>query len=101
MVALILPMTPPVPSRRTVLQLLAALGALPVDAFPRPSPAQSMGGPRTAGDGHHVHPGGNIQDALEAAAKDPDNKRVIVHAGTYRPKAKGQAKGSASGGSNG
>jgi parallel beta helix pectate lyase-like protein len=90
-VALILPMKPPVPNRRTVLQLLAALGALPVNAFPRPSRAQSRGGPRTAGDGQHVHPGSNIQDALEAAAKDPDNKRVIVHAGTYRPKAKGQA----------
>jgi Right handed beta helix region len=101
-VALILSMKPPVPSRRTVLQLLAALGALPVNALahrqsPGPGADRTLGRPdlrtptsRTAGS-HHVHPGGNIQDALEAAAKDPDNKRVVVHAGTYRPKAKGQA----------
>jgi hypothetical protein len=40
---------------------------------------------------YHVHPGGRIQDALEAAAADPVNKTVYVHAGTYRPAAKGQA----------
>ena len=42
-------------------------------------------------DGYHVLPGGRIQDALEAAAKDPVHKTVRVHAGTYRPAAKGQA----------
>ena len=42
-------------------------------------------------DGYHVLPGGRIQDALEAAARDPGNKTVRVHAGTYRPHAKGQA----------
>jgi hypothetical protein len=41
--------------------------------------------------GHHVYPGGKIQDALEAAANDPVDKTVYVHAGTYRPAAKGQA----------
>ena len=41
--------------------------------------------------GYHVHPGGRIQDALEAAAADPVNKKVFVHAGTFRPPAKGQA----------
>ena len=41
--------------------------------------------------GHHVYPGGRIQDALEAAARDPVNKTVYVHAGTYRPAARGQA----------
>jgi parallel beta helix pectate lyase-like protein len=41
--------------------------------------------------GHHVYPGGRIQDALEAAAKDPVDKTVYVHAGTYRPSSKGQA----------
>jgi hypothetical protein len=44
-----------------------------------------------APQGHHVYPGGRIQDALEAAAKDPVDKTVYVHAGTYRPSAKGQA----------
>ena len=72
--------------------MLAALGALPARAVARQSaePANS----RTTGSRStaiHVQPGGNIQDALEAAAKDPGNKRVIVHAGTYRPKARGQA----------
>lgn len=40
---------------------------------------------------YHVYPKGRIQDALEAAAADPVNKTVYVHAGTYRPAAKGQA----------
>ncbi len=40
---------------------------------------------------YRVQPGGSIQAALEAAAKDPLNKTVYVHAGTYRPAAHGQA----------
>jgi hypothetical protein len=40
---------------------------------------------------YHVYPNARIQDALEAAARDPINKTVFVHAGTYRPAAKGQA----------
>jgi hypothetical protein len=40
---------------------------------------------------YHVHPGGRIQDALDAAAADPVNKTVYVHAGTYRPATRGQA----------
>ena len=36
-------------------------------------------------------PRASIQDALEAAARDPVNKTVFVHAGTYRPPARGQA----------
>ena len=40
---------------------------------------------------YHVHPKGRIQDALEAAAADPVNKKVFVHAGTFRPLARGQA----------
>jgi hypothetical protein len=40
---------------------------------------------------YRVRPGGSIQVALEAAAKDPANKIVYVHAGTYRPAAHGQA----------
>ncbi len=40
---------------------------------------------------YRVSAGGSIQAALEAAAKDPVNKIVYVHAGTYRPAAHGQA----------
>src|SRR5262249_26021709 len=42
-------------------------------------------------DGYHVYPGTQIQDALEAAARDVSNKTVYVHAGTFRPRARGQA----------
>jgi hypothetical protein len=45
----------------------------------------------TALQGRHVYPKDRIQDALDAAAADPVNKTVYVHAGTYRPAAKGQA----------
>jgi hypothetical protein len=45
--------------------------------------------PKTAG--YHVYPKSAIQDALEAAARDPVNKTVYVHAGTYRPRDRGQA----------
>ena len=40
---------------------------------------------------YHVRPGEDIQATLEAAAKDPKRKRIIVHAGTYRPTQTGQA----------
>jgi len=40
---------------------------------------------------YHVYPGESIQDTLEKAAKDPLRKRIKVHAGTYRPSAKGEA----------
>ena len=42
-------------------------------------------------DGYHVYPGGSIQQALEAAARHAGRKTVFVHAGTYRPAARGQA----------
>ena len=42
-------------------------------------------------DGYHVFPGDSIQDALQAAARNPTNKVVKVHAGEYRPGAKRQA----------
>ena len=48
-------------------------------------------GPATTAPGHHVYPKDRIQDALDAAAKDPVHKTVYVHAGTYRPRARGQA----------
>src|SRR4026207_346812 len=83
--------------RRNFLRLLFAAGVLPVCRFARhtkasPDPAIDEGvsfDAKTAG--YHVYPKGQIQDALEAAARDPVNKSVYVHAGTYRPRAKGQA----------
>ena len=42
-------------------------------------------------DGYHVVPGGNIQEALDEAARNPTNKVVKVHAGIYRPQTPGQA----------
>lgn len=44
-----------------------------------------------APDGYHVHPGDNIQDALQLAAANPTNKVIKVHAGEYRPTSKRQA----------
>lgn len=41
--------------------------------------------------GYHVYPGDDIQAALERAARDPVNKTVKVHEGTYRPQVPGQA----------
>jgi hypothetical protein len=79
--------------RRAFLQLLLAACALPVRGFGHQNKAgaETASGfdPRTAS--YHVHPKGRIQDALDAAARDPVNKTVYVHAGTYRPPAKGQA----------
>jgi hypothetical protein len=40
---------------------------------------------------YRVHPGQEIQEALDLAAADPLVKRVVVAEGTYRPTAKGQA----------
>lgn len=40
---------------------------------------------------YHVHPGQNIQEAIEKAASDPARKKVLVHAGTYRPAKPAQA----------
>ncbi len=70
------------PSRRLFLQLLAAGCVLPARALAQQEK------PR---DSLHVYPTDSIQDALDAAAKDPLKKTVYVHAGTYRPARKGQA----------
>jgi hypothetical protein len=84
--------------RRTFLRLSLAACVLPVRAFARQ--ARPGGGKVGADAGitldaktssYHVYPKGQIQEALEAAARDPVNKTVFVHAGTYRPAAKGQA----------
>lgn len=79
--------------RRAFLQLLLAGSVLPVRHLARQreaAPGMAAGLDARTG-GYHVHPGGQIQDALEAAARDPVNKIVYVHAGTYRPAARGQA----------
>ena len=83
--------SPDATDRRAFLQLLLA-----ATAMPRHAAASQAGTPpaREAGPdapGHHVRPGDSIQEALEKAARDPVNKTVFVHAGTYRPQAKGQA----------
>lgn len=77
--------------RRAFLRMAAAAALVPVRG-----PAQR----RDETDGvtldaavhaYRVRPGGSIQAALEMAAKDPTNKTVYVHAGTYQPPAHGQA----------
>ncbi len=79
--------------RRVFLQLLASAGCAGTRVFARQNkPVTGLQGapdPRTSG--YHVYPKDRIQDVLEAAARDPVNKIVYVHAGTYRPAAKGQA----------
>jgi hypothetical protein len=83
--------------RRAFLQLLLAGCVLPVRGLARQHKAAAAVSPANPPsfeekpNGFHVHPKGRIQDALEAAAKDPGKKTVYVHAGTYRPSASGQA----------
>src|SRR5262245_16341791 len=75
--------------RRSFLKLLFASTVLPTRAV-----AWQVGSPsafEARADGFHVYPGGSIQDALEAAARDAGRKTVFVHAGIYRPAAPGQA----------
>jgi len=81
-------------NRRAFLELLLATAVLPRSAAAgqgQPAPLPSGVTLETKTRSYHVAPKGRIQDALEAAAKDPINKTVYVHAGTYRPPAKGQA----------
>lgn len=79
--------------RRAFLGLLLAAPALPLRAFAAQAPPGRRSGVRLdeATGSWHVHPGGRIQEALEAAARDPRRKTIYVHAGTYRPPEKGQA----------
>ena len=86
----------PAPDRRAFLQSLLAAGALPLrrmtwqDRASRAQPTVPVTlDAKTRA--YHVYPRNQIQDGLEAAAKDPVNKTVYVHAGTYRPAARGQA----------
>ncbi len=89
-------MTTPLEHRRAFLQLLLAACVIPARGL---GTAGHIAGKSVAPNvsldaatsSYHVHPGGRIQDALEAAAKDSANKKVVVHAGTYRPSTPGQA----------
>jgi Right handed beta helix region len=78
----------PSPKRRAFLKLLLASTVLPVRTLAQPGSPPPF---ETRADGFHVHPGGSIQHALDAAARDAARKAVFVHAGTYRPSAPGQA----------
>lgn len=74
--------------------MLAGAMALPFPAAirrDRATPHRDPAPLRSPTGGHHVYPTQSIQDALEAAARDAQDKTVYVHAGTYRPASKGQA----------
>jgi hypothetical protein len=75
--------------RRAFLRMAAAV--VPVCGLAQRRDATDAVTLDAAAHAYRVHPGGSIQAALDAAAKDPDNKIVYVHAGTYRPAAHGQA----------
>ena len=74
--------------RRTFLKLLLSSAVLPTRAFAQHAGKMTY---EAKPDGLHVYPGGSIQDAIEAAARDRDRRTVYVHAGTYRPAAHAQA----------
>src|SRR3954462_10615597 len=77
--------------RRAFLRMAAATAVAPVRGFPQSGDATGAVTLDAAAHAYRVQPGGSIQAALEAAAKDPVNKIVYVHAGTYRPAVHGQA----------
>ncbi len=75
--------------RRAFLGMAAAAAVPPVRAQRRDTTtAVTLD---AAAGAYRVQPGGSIQAALEAAAKDPTNKIVYVQAGTYCPAEHGQA----------
>ncbi len=77
--------------RRAFLQLLVAACVVPIRGLGQSRALPTGVTIDEATASYHVYPKGRIQDALEAAARDPVNKTVYVHAGTYRPPARGQA----------
>src|SRR5215469_12767532 len=77
--------------RRALLRMAAAAAAVPVRGLAQGRDATDAVTFDAAAHAYRVRPGGSIQAALEAAAKDPVNKTVYVHAGTYRPAEHGQA----------
>jgi hypothetical protein len=76
--------------RRTFLRMAAAAAVAPVSGLAQRRGATGAVTLDAAARAYRVQPGGSIQAALEAAAKDPANTIVYVHAGTYRPAAHGQ-----------
>jgi len=77
--------------RRAFLRMAAAAAVESVSGLAQRRDATDAVTLDAAARAYRVQPGGSIQAALEAAAKDPANKIVYVHAGTYRPAAHGQA----------
>src|SRR5215831_11111585 len=77
--------------RRAFLRMAAAAAVAPVRTLAQRRGATDAVTLDAAARAYRVQPGGSIQAALEAAAKDPANKIVYVHAGTYRPSSHGQA----------
>src|ERR1700730_15926789 len=77
--------------RRAFLRMAAAAAVAPVRVLAQRRDATYGVTLDGAARAYPVQPGGSFQAALEAAAKDPANKIVYVHAGTYRPAAHGQA----------
>ena len=84
---------PYVTHRRAFLRLLLAAPVLPLRSLAAQDKRPAANGVTfdAKTGAFHVFPDGRIQDALEAAARDPVNKTIYVHAGTYRPPVKGQA----------
>src|SRR5688572_24807935 len=77
--------------RRAFLRMAAAGAVGPVSALAQRRDATDPVTLDATARAYRVRPGGSIQAALEAAARDRANKTVYVHAGTYRPRVKGQA----------
>jgi hypothetical protein len=77
-------------SRRAFLRMAAA-AMVPMRGLAQHRDATHPVTLDAAARAYRVQPGGSIQAALDAAAKDPANKIVYVHAGTYRPAEHGQA----------
>lgn len=77
--------------RRRAFLRMAAAAVVPVRGLAQRHDATDAVTLDAAARAYRVRPGGSIQAALEAAAMDPANKTVYVHAGTYRPAAHGQA----------
>src|SRR6266700_2455191 len=77
--------------RRVFLRMATAAAIVPVPGVAQRRDALTGVTLDAAARAYRVQPGGSIQAALEAAAKDPANKIVYVHAGTYRPAAHAQA----------
>lgn len=81
-------MTRPASRRAFLASAAAALAVRPARSAPRQRPRITLDAPERT---YHVVAGASIQEALDRAATDPVNKRIVVHAGVYRPETRGQA----------